>query len=78
MGKEVHGSISSFLTSLTCLFESLSVYITFEVTVLRTGPEIGGKGVTRWERKGFMVAVGWAGQDFGDSEYEVVRHLPGY
>ena len=34
-------SISSFLTSIVCLFESLYVYITFEVTVLRTGQEEG-------------------------------------
>jgi hypothetical protein len=34
----------------------------------------------RWERnlqrKGFIVEVGWAGQEHG--EYEVVGHLPGY
>ena len=57
------------------MFESLRV--TFEVTVLRTGPEkIGGKGAGRWERNGFMVAVGWEGQEHG--ECYVVGHLPGY
>jgi hypothetical protein len=44
--------------------------------ILRTDNEIGGKGTVRWERKGFMVAVWWVGQDHG--EYEVVGHLPDY
>ena len=43
---------------------------TFEVLVLRTGPEIGGKDTVRWERNGFMVAVGCPGQD--PRKYEVV------
>ena len=44
--------------------------------ILRTDTEIGGKGTGRWERKGFIVAVGWVGQEHG--EYEVVGHLAGY
>ena len=44
--------------------------------VLRTGPEIGGRGTVRCEWNGFMVAVGWTGQE--PREYEVVGHFSGY
>jgi hypothetical protein len=49
---------------------------TVEVTVLRTGTEMGGKVGVSGERNGFMVEVGWVGQE--QERYEVVGKLPDY
>ena len=66
-------SMTSFLTSLTSLLNRC-VYILLLGS--RSYVPLGGKSAARRERNGFMVVVGWVGQEPG--EYEVVGHLPQY